>query len=282
MSSRSFGRLFVRHGFLHVWLVFVAEVLWLARVDNIRVRFLTCGRVSFSEKLFAAWIFSVSGLARFGSVCSLSVLDNAHGRTFIVEVPRSWGISWQCRTLHTWDGLDGARVGSSSAVVDVLSGALDLGQFVVAPPTPLSPSLSHLPVWPSPRPCWPPQRSVQQSWSVGQAGLCSGERGSSARGRGAGLDECFLSRLGSLGTQRSGRDEVGNRAEGLPLHGRLQLAVDTTLVGAPLGRDGQTWCGAHRWSSTCGGSAPQGKSLSRVGGPSKSKRLARLAVGGQR
>ena len=36
---------------------------------------------------------------------------------------------------------------------------------------PLPPQCSRLPVWPSPRRPWPPPRSVQQSWGVGQKGV---------------------------------------------------------------------------------------------------------------
>ena len=82
----------------------------------------------------------------------------------------------------------------------------------------------------------------------------------------AGLDECFrprswISRHGTFMT----RLEIV--AEGLPLHGAAQFATDTTLVSAhrcdrpgaaPLDRAAQV-----------GFSAPQGKSSSRAGGPSK-------------
>ena len=50
----------------------------------------------------------------------------------------------------------------------------------------------------------PNPHETEQSWGVGQAG-CFGKCGSTdlPRGRGAGFDECFRSRLGSLGTQRA-------------------------------------------------------------------------------
>ena len=46
---------------------------------------------------------------------------------------------------------------------------------------------------------------------------CSGAEVFLPRGRGVGLDECLFSRLGSLGTQRSGRKEVGNRGRGFAI-----------------------------------------------------------------
>ena len=108
--------------------------------------------------------------------------------------------------------------------------------------SPFSPvSQGHLPVWPSPSTLLASHRAVSAAElpSVGQAGLSSGELLSSDLPRGSvqqSLDECVGSSGLCSGSSVAPNAHDARRleivAEGLPLYGGAQLAVDTTLVSA--------------------------------------------------
>ena len=88
-----------------------------------------------------------------------------------------------------------------------------------------------LPVWPSLRRPWPPPRSVQQGWGVGQKGVrCRKCCRSDLQGRRrASVHQRHVAGLGHFpSTQLRRRLEVV--AEGLCLFGGCQLASDATVV----------------------------------------------------
>ena len=110
------------------------------------------------------------------------------------------------------------------------------GVLLLPPPRLPPPScLSNLSMWPSNRRAWPPSRSVRQSWSVGEAGVLLSR---------ALPPECAEKAGTRVSTNVMVRDldlrapdvHDGRRlevvAEGLPLFGGAQLALDTTLFSA--------------------------------------------------
>ena len=118
----------------------------------------------------------------------------------------------------------------SSRIEPHLFRVLLLRRLRLPPPS----CLSHLPMWPSNRRGWPPSRSVRQSRSVGEAGLRPRERCCQGVAKGgARVSSHVMVRdldLRAPDVHDGRRFEVV--AEGLPLFGGAQLALDTTLVSA--------------------------------------------------
>ena len=120
------------------------------------------------------------------------------------------------------------------------SGASIVSRALAPPPSAASPShCALLPVWPTIRLLWSPPRSLRTSRGAWKTRLGFGECGCQGVPRGGrpGHDQRDVTRLrhGFAWVADGRRLEVV--ADGLPLFGGAQLAIDTTLVCA-LRRDG--------------------------------------------
>ena len=120
-----------------------------------------------------------------------------------------------------------------------------------------APLCSHVSMWPSSRPFWPPSRVVFQNWGVGASRVRSGKRcRANLPRRGARVTVNMMVRdmdLPVTNARDARRLEIV--ADGLPLFGGVQLAVDTTLV--PRRSE-------HRRGRPCSCPAQEGDDVSRV------------------
>ena len=221
----------------------------------------SCGRVTASNRWCRTWavsgeswmeeIRSPDGPRRPPRPCALAtVVFRPACSCEIAEWPFCF------RAIH--------GIGSPSSVKD--------GFWAASGPLTSPPSFAfafhclHLPVLPSTRRFWPPQRSVQHSRVAWQKRICSGKchRADLQRGRGQGVHERDASRPRHHTFPQKRRTPCGSHCGGFdvvwwPVGHRRHCGLAIARWWHTPTKGGHHW-----WAGTGGGTQAQGKNIARV------------------